>query len=184
MRVVDTADRFHFLASHYELQSRRELHQLFRYASLSLPPQLRFQEPFVFPIPELESDKGIFLSCVHRLHRDSRFVSRVFSLLGRGQDLIGDKNFSIWNFLKGSASRRQNLLSKLESSYPVTAASPETLCLPTESDPDCRSGSTSSTGSLSPRSFLGRATLAVPRCDVVDSAAKGVKNKVPKGKKN
>ena len=72
----------------------------------------------------------------------------------------------------------------MESSYRVAVARPETLCLPTESDPDCRSGSTNSTGSLSPRSFLGWATLAVPRCDVVDSAAKGAKNKVPKGKKN
>ena len=149
------------------------------------------------PIPELESDKGTFQSCVHslqmsysavpnvsRFYRDTRSVSRVFRLLGRGQDLIRDKKFSIWNFLKGGDSRRQNSLSKLESSYRVAVARPETLCLLTESDPDCRSGSTSSTGSLSPRSFLGRATLAVPRCDAVDSATKGAKSKVPKGKKN
>ena len=120
MGVVHTADWFHFLAGHYELQSRRELHQLFRYASLSFPPpQLRLPEFFVVPIPELESDKGTFQSCVHSLqmsysavpnvsslYRDTRSVSRVFRLLERGQDLIRDKKFSIWNFLKGSASRR------------------------------------------------------------------------------
>ena len=197
MRVVDTADWFHFLASHYELQNRRELHQLFRYASLSLPPLFSCPEPFVVPIPELESDKGTFQSCVHSLqmsyssvpnvsslYRDTRSVSRVFRLLGRGHDLTRDKKFSIWNFLKGGATRRQNLLNRLESSYRVAVARPETLCLPTESDPDCRSGSTSSTGSLSPRSFLGKATLAVPRCEVVASATKGPKEKVPKGKKN
>ena len=109
MRVVDTADWFHFLASHYELQSRCELHQLFRYASLSCYPEL-----FVVPIPELESDKGTFQSCVHSLqmsynavpnvsslYRDTRSISRVFRLLGKGQELIRDKKFSVWNFLKG-----------------------------------------------------------------------------------
>ena len=151
MRVVDTADWFLFLASHYELQSRCKFHQLFRYASFSLPPQLSFPEPFVVPIPELESDIGIFQSYVHSLqmsysavpngcslYRDTRSVSRVFQLLGRGQDLIRDKNFSIWKFLKRSAYRRQSLLSQLESSHRVAVARPEALCLPTESDPDCR----------------------------------------------
>ena len=69
---------------------------------------------------------------VSSLYRDTRSVSRVFRLLERGQDLIRDKKFSIWNFLKGGASGRQNLLSKGEFSYRVAVARPGNLCLPTE----------------------------------------------------
>ena len=104
-RVDDTTNWFHFLASDYKLQSRSELHQIIRYASLSLPPWLNFFESFVVPIPELDSDKETFKSCIHSLqvsyaavpnvsslYRDSRSVSRVFRPLRRGQVLIRDKN--------------------------------------------------------------------------------------------
>ena len=79
------------------------------------------------PIPDLGSDVDTFQSCVRSLqvsfnavsnvaslYRDPRSVSRVFRLLGRGQDLIQEKKFSIWNFMKSSAPRRQTLQSKLE----------------------------------------------------------------------
>ena len=49
--VSQPDDWFQFLVSHYELQCRSELYQLFKFASLCLPPLVRIPEPFVIPFP-------------------------------------------------------------------------------------------------------------------------------------
>ena len=79
------------------------------------PLLVRIPEPFVFPIPELGTDEDVFRSCVSdvqisfttvpnvsSLYQDPRSISRVFRLLGRGKDLLQDRKFSVWNFLKGA----------------------------------------------------------------------------------
>ena len=135
-------DWFQFMDSHYELQSRPELYQLFKYAGLCLPPQVQVPVPFVIPIPELGSDEDIFRSCigsvqmsfttipnVSSLYRDSRSISRVFWLLGRGKDLLLDRKFTVWSFLKGSNPRKTALQASFEASV-----APVNLCLPDDGD--------------------------------------------------
>ena len=196
-RNVNTEDWFQFLSSHYELQNRSELYRVFKYASLCLPSIPNFPEPFVVPISDLGSDADTFQSCVRSLqvsfntvpnvaslYRDPRSISRVFRLLGRGPDLIHDKKFSIWNFMKSSATRRQTLQSKLESAYRLAVAKTEDLCLPGDSEAVSRSESTSSASSLSPKSLPGRITLAMSQCEGGNAGVQWTKNKSGKGKKN
>ena len=92
--VTATEDWFQFLSSHYEIHSRNELHQLFRLASLCLPPLVKMPVPFIIPIPELEGEEEMFKSLknsvqmsyntvpnVSSLYRDPRSINRVFRLL-------------------------------------------------------------------------------------------------------
>ena len=111
-------DWIHFMPSYYELQCRPELFRFFKHSCLCLAPVVELPSPFVVPIPNLESDKDVFQSCVRSLQvpyqtvphvsslfRDPKAVGKVFRLLGRGTDLIGDKKFSVWIFFKGSVSQ-------------------------------------------------------------------------------
>ena len=111
-----------YLTSHYELQCRPELFQLSKYSCLCLPPRVVMPPEFIVPKADLESGEETFQSCIKSLqmsystiphvssqYRDPKSVSRVFRLLGRGADLLADRKFSIWNFMRGSATRRTSL---------------------------------------------------------------------------
>ena len=104
-QVADTTDWFQFLSGHYELQSRGELHRVFWYASLCLPPLLEPPHPFNILTPELESGKDMFQSFVDSLQmcylsvsnlsslfRDPRSISRVFRLL-EDESCFGTRSF-------------------------------------------------------------------------------------------
>ena len=145
--VTATDDWFQFSSSHYKLHSRNELHQLFRLASLCLPPLVKMPVPFIIPVPELEGDEEAFKSHissvqmsyksvpnVSSLYRDPRSISRVFRLLGRGTDLLLDRRFSAWNFFKGSISRRRTLQVKLENAYKNAVVSTDDLCFPEDTE--------------------------------------------------
>ena len=191
-----TEDWFHFLSLHYEPQNLNELHRLFKLASLCLPPLVKIPVPFVIPIPEPEGDKETFKSYissvqmsyssvpnVSSLYRDPRSINRVFRLLGRGTDLLLDRRFSAWNFLKGGVSKRQSLQVKMETAYKSAVISAEDLYYPkdTESVGGSRSSSTSS---CSPGPPLNKATLSVPRCSETAAVQEDPKSKGKKGKKN
>ena len=123
-------DWVQFVASHYEVQYRPELLQLFRHSCLCLAPIVEVPPTFDVPVPSLESDKSSFQSCivslqisyqtvphVSSLFRDSKAISRAFRLLGRETDLLLDKKFCIWNFSKRNSSRRASLNGKMEARY-------------------------------------------------------------------
>ena len=128
--VPDYEDWLHFLSSHYEFQCRPELYQLYKYSCQCLPPLFEMPTPFIVPLASLEHGAETFQSCLRSfqasyqtiphiscLYRDPKSISRVFRLLGRGNYLLTDKMFSVWNFLKGSGAKRTTLLGKLESGY-------------------------------------------------------------------
>ena len=62
-----TVDWFTFLSGHDELHCRPELHQVFKYACLCLPPMAKIPVRFEVPIPELGPDEELFQSCVTSL---------------------------------------------------------------------------------------------------------------------
>ena len=195
--VPQPEDWFQFLVSHYEMQCRPELYQVFKYTSLCLPPLVKVPVPFVIPIPELGADTDVFRSCVagvqisfttvpnvSSLYRDPRSISRVFRLLGRGKDLLHDRKFSVWNFLKGSNARRITLQNSFEASYKKVIVAPPNLCLPDDGDVTCGSDTGTSNSSPSPRSSLGKATISLPRCSNVGPDAPKSKDNATKNKKN
>ena len=113
--ALEYEDWIHFISSHHELQCRPELFLLYKFSCLCLPPLVEMPTEFVVPMPALGLTEETFQSCVRSLqmsystiphvsslYRDPRSVSRVFRLLGRGSDLLVDKKFSVWNFLRGS----------------------------------------------------------------------------------
>ena len=66
-------------------------------------------------MPELGPHEEVFHSCiasiqmayksvpnVSSLFQDPHSLSQVFRLIGRGRDLLDNRKFSVWNFLKGS----------------------------------------------------------------------------------
>ena len=172
MRQVE--DWFQFLVSHYELQCRPELHKLFKLSSLCLPPLVQIPAALVTPIPELGTDEESFRSCigaiqlsystvpkVSSLYQDPRTISRVFRLLGRGKEILEDRELSTWNFLRGNGAKRSTLCTKFESAYKRSVVAPDNKKLPDDGDITCGSGSTTSNSSPSPRSVLGKATLSL-----------------------
>ena len=188
---------FNFEASNYELQSRPELYQLFKYAGLCFLPQVQVPVPFVVPIPELESDEDVFRSCigsvemsfttipsVSSLYRAPRSIARVFRLLGRGEDLQLDRKFTVWNFLKGSNRRRTTLQSSFESAYKKASVAPMKLSLPENGDITYGSDSCTSNSSALPRSSLTKATISLSRCEPGGSGTRKPKEKANKSKKN
>ena len=128
-QIDRTVNWFTLLSGHNGLHCRPERHQVFKYACLCLPPMAKIPVRFEVPNPELGPDEETFQSCitsiqvsyatvpnVSSLFCDPRPISRVFRLLGKGKDLLSDRKFSMWNFLKGSGRRRAKLLLKLENS--------------------------------------------------------------------
>ena len=111
--IPDYDDWIHLLSSHYEIHCRPELFQVFKYSCLCLPPLVKMPAELIVPIASLESDKGAFRSClrslqasyltvphVSSLYRDPKSIARVFRLLGKGPDLLSDKNSLCGIFLK------------------------------------------------------------------------------------
>ena len=97
---------------------------------------------------------------VTSLYKDPRSISRVSRLLGRGREVLADRKFSIWNFLRGSARRSGKWFAKFETAYKSVVVSPSVLH-PTEdsdvaSEPQTLSNSESPTARLN----LGNATVA------------------------
>ena len=98
--VPQPEDWFQFLVSHYEMQCRPELYQVFKHASLCLPPLVKVPVPSVIPIPELGADADVFRSCVSgvqisfttvpnvsSLYRDPRSISRVVRFCWAGEKI-------------------------------------------------------------------------------------------------
>ena len=180
------------------MQCRVELFQLFKYAGLCLPP-CKMPPEVLIPIPTLESDAGMFRSCLHSLqgsylsiphvsslYRDPRSITRVFRLLGRGQDLLMDKKYSIWNFLKGSGPRRSTLQGKFEIGNRKAVLRSEKSSISSRSTTPSMSRNSSVNSSPSPDPSLNRVNLEVRRCGGSGSedASKKLRAKDGKGKKN
>ena len=191
-------DWLHFLSSHYEIQCRPELYQLYKYSCLCLPPLIEMPTPFVVPLAGLEYGVETFQSClqslqtsyqtipdISSLYRDPKSISRAFRLLGRGTDLLTDKKFSVWNFLKGSGAKRSTLLGKLESGYRKAVLRIEKPPPTSNSTTPSVSRRSSTNSTPSPYPTLSRVSLEFPRCAEVsaESISEKAKNKSGKGKK-
>ena len=194
--VVKDDNWVQYLASHYEMQRRPDLLHLFRYACLCLPPFVGKVDHFEVPVPTLSSDKEMFRSCVtslqqsylsvphvSSLYRDQRSIGRAFRLLGRGQDLLIDKKFSIWNFLNGSGPRRTALRGKLEAAYKRSVLQAEKVVVESGGTTLSLSRSTSNASTPSPGPSLGRLSVSVARCSEDDSS-KSVAATKPKSSKS
>ena len=77
---ISSTDCIHFLISHYEMQCRPELLQLFKHACLCLPPVVTSPPEFHLPISGLESDEYSFRSVVRSLQLSYVTVPNVSSL--------------------------------------------------------------------------------------------------------
>ena len=189
----------HFLISHYEMQCRPELLQLFKHACLCLPPVVTSPPEFHLPISGLELDEYSFRSVVRSLqlsyvtvpnvssrYKDPKTISRVFRLPGRGLGLIRDKKFSVWNFLKGSELRRTAMSGKLEVSYKNSVLRGEGLLLFLDMTSLSESRTPSSSNSPVTGPSLGQVSVTVARCseECVEGGATKSKPKASKGKKN
>ena len=173
-------------------------------------------------LPRLASDADEFISSVRSiqsslsgspnvsgLFSNPRTISPVFSLLGKGNALLSDATFSVWDVTPSCSSRRRLLLNKLESRYTCTISDEEALWTSVVVSPKTSApGPILSSGNfVQPTPFPGRArgaessgkpkgsspklstpTLSVPRVvtDVPflsDSSSSGAKKLVIKGKK-
>ena len=190
LEVPEYDDWIHFMSTHYELQSRPELFQVFKFSCQCLPTTMELPPEFVVPLPNLESDDDMFRSCVRSLqlsyfsiphvsslYRDSRSISRVFRLLGRGSDLLSDKKFSIWNFMKGSGVRRTSMLGKLETGYRKAALQYERPVISSTTTTPSVSRTSSISSSPSPDPSLSRASVPVSRCN--ETVNEGTVRKTP-----
>ena len=200
-QVDRSGDWFLYLPSHYELQCRTELHQFFKLSCLCLPPKISYPPEFTVPLTELGPDEEVFRSCVAgvqipyntvpnvtSLYKDPRSISRVFRLLGRGRELLADRKFSIWNFLRGSARsglRRGKWFAKFETAYKSVVVSPSVLH-PTEDSDVASEPQTSSSSELpTARLNLGKATVSVAKLqEEVPCGSGGTKKKSANSKKN
>ena len=192
-------DWIHFIANHYEVQCRPELLQLFKRSCLCLASFVEIPPTFEVPMPSLESDKHLFESCivslqisyqtvprVSSLYRDPKSIDRVFRLLGRGTELLLDKKFLIWNFSKGSNSRRTILHGKLESGYRKAVLRAEKPTVSSTSTTPSVSRTSSVNSSPSPDSSLNKLNVSLSRCSgsTQEGALKTISSKSPKSKKN
>ena len=114
-----------FLTNYYELHCRENLFSIF---NLCLPAAPIIPHIFTFALEDLKSDINEFQSCVRsvqsslfgvpsvsELYSNPRTVSSVFSLLGRGQSLLEDENFRVWDITFSCSSRRRRLSNQLDS---------------------------------------------------------------------
>ena len=192
-------DWIHFISSHHVLQCRPELFLLYKFACLCLPPLVEMPTEFVVPMPALGSNEETFQSCVKSLqmsystiphvsslYRDPRSVSRVFRLLGRGSDLLTDKKFSVWNFLKGSGPRRASMLGKLEIGYRKAVLRHEKPVVSSNTTTPSVSLTSSVNSTPSPDPALSRVSVPVSRCtgSSLESDQPKAKPNSGKGKKH
>ena len=202
LRLVENIPRdgwIQYLVSHYEMQCRPSLLQVFRFACLCLPPVMSIPTKFDLPIPDLASDKDSYNSAIRSLqlsysmvpnvsslYRDTKTICRVFRLLGRGPALIKDRKFSIWDFLKGNVPRRVGLIEKMEGAYKKCVLPSEGLPLFLDMSTPTVSRSPSTSGSPSSGLNLGRVSVSVARCANDGASGSGQKHaaKAGKGSKN
>ena len=155
--------------------------------------------PFIVPLTSLENGIEAIQSClwslqasyqtiphISRLYRDPKSISRVFRLLGRGTDLLTDKKFSIWNFLKGNGQKRSTLLGKQETGYRKSVLRIERPPVSSRSTTPSVSRRSSANSSPSPHPTLSSVSLEVSQCAEArtDSVSAKVKSNSCKGKKN
>ena len=197
--VPDYEDWVHYVSSHYEIQCRPELYQLYRYSCLCLSPLIKMPSPFIVPLTSLENGIETIQSClwslqasyqtiphISSLYRDPKSISRVLRLLGRGTDLSTDKKFSIWNFLKGNGQKRSTLLGKLETGYRKSVLRIERPPGSSRSTTPSVSRRSSANSTPSPDPTLSRVSLEVSQCAEArtDSVSGKAKGNSCKGKKN
>ena len=188
---------FLYLSSHYELQCRTKLHQLFKLSCLCLHPKISCSTEFTVPLTELGPDEEVFRSCVAgvqisyntvpnvtNLYKDPRSINRVFRLLGRGRELLNDRKFCIWKFLQGSGLRRCKWFAKFDTACKSVVVSPSVLH-PTEDSDVASEPQTSSSSELpTARLNLGKATVAVAKLqDEAPCGSNGTKKESAKSKK-
>ena len=167
--LPDYDDWVHFLSTHYEIRCRPELCQLHKYSCVYLPPLIEMP-------PSLENNTESFRSClrslqasyltiphVSSLYRDANSISPGIPLLGRGADLLTDRIFFVWIFLKGSSPRRATLLGKLETGYRKAVLRTERPPITSSSTTPSVSRHSSVNSSPSPDPSLIRVNLEVPR---------------------
>ena len=82
-QVCSPDDWFGFLCSCYELHCRPELHRVFKYSCLCLPPEAKMTSQFVVASIQMAYKT---VPNVSSLFRDPRSLSRVFRFIGRGRD--------------------------------------------------------------------------------------------------
>ena len=111
-----------------------------------------------------------YLTVLHvsSLSSNPKSVNLVFRLFGRGTDLLADKRFLIWNFLKRSGHRRVSMLGKLETEYRKAVLRPDrpTISSHIITSSVIRTSRVNSTPTLDPS--LGRVGVSISRCS--DSA--------------
>ena len=193
------SDWIHFLSAHHEIQCRPELLRLYNLSCLCLPPLVDIPPEFTVPMPKLAVDAEMFDSClrslqmsystvphVSSLYKDPKSVCRVFRLLGRGSDLLVDKKFSVWNFLKGSGPRRTAMLGKMEAEYRKAVLHYDRPVVTSNTTTPSVSRASSTHSTPSPDLSLGRVNVSLSRCANVSPKGTVKKNntKIVKGKKN
>ena len=197
--VPEYDDWIQYMVTHYEIQCRPELLRLFRFSSLSLAPVVDVPPSFDVPVPELKPDRSLFQSCIVSLQisyqtvphvssffRDPKVISHVFRLLGREDELLSDKKFSIWNFLKGSNSRRVSLQGKMETGYRKAVLRLERPVVSSTLTTPSVSRTSSVNSSPSPDPTLGLVNVALNRRSSTDQegGSKKHSSKSSKSKKN
>ena len=193
------SDWIHFLSAHHEIQCRPELFRLYKLSCLCLPPLVDISPELTIPMPKLAVDAEMFDSClrslqmsystvphVSSLDKDPKSVCRVFRLLGRGSDLLVDKKFSVWNFLKGSGPRRTAMLGKMEAEYRKAVLHYDRPVVTSNTTTPSVSRASSKHSTPSPDLSLGRVNVSLSRCANLSPEGTVKKNnaKIVKGKKN
>ena len=197
--IPANSDWIHFLSAHHEIQCRPELFRLYKLSCLCLPPLVDIPPELTIPMPKLAVDVKMFDSClrslqmsystvppVSSLYKDPKSVCRVFRLLGRGSDLLVDKKFSVWNFLKGSGPRRTAMLGKMEAEYRKAVLHYDRPVVTSNTTTPSVSRASSTHSTPSPDLALGRNSVSLSRCSDVSPEGTAKKNnaKVVRGKKN
>ena len=137
-----------FLTNYYKLHCRENLFSIFKLCRLSLSANLIIPPIFTLALEDLQSDVNEFQSCVRsvqsslfgvpsvsELYSNPRTVSSVFSLLGRGQSLLEDENFTVWDTTSSCSSRRRRLSNQLDPRYACTVSDEEKLWVSLQSSP-------------------------------------------------
>ena len=193
------SDWIHFLSAHHEIQCRPERFRLYKLSCLCLPSLVDIPPELSIPMPKLAVDVEMFDSCLKSLqmsystvphlsslYKDPKSMCRVFRLLGRGSDLLVDKKFSVWNFLRGSGPRRTAMLGKMEAEYRKAVLHYDRPVVTSNTTTPSVSRASSTHGTPSPDLTLGRVNVSLSRCSDVSPEGTAMKNnaKVARGKKN
>ena len=137
-----------FSTDYYDLHCRELLFSIFKLCRLSLSAVPIIPPIFTIALEDLVSDVNEFQSCVRsvqsflfgvpsvsELYSNPRTVSSVFSLLGRGQSLLEDENFTVWDITSIYSSRRRRLSNQLDSRYTCTISDEKKLWVSLQSGP-------------------------------------------------